>query len=84
MKSLLLLSAGVAALATTPAFAEGHNTVLSGGTGVQLSFSGQVNRGVLFTDDGEETSSSLWTMTTLPLVFVSPPMATLTKTGQPV
>ena len=57
MKSLLLLSAGVAALATTPAFAEGHNTVLSGGTGVQLSFSGQVNRGVLFTDDGEETST---------------------------
>lgn len=57
MKSLLLLSAGVAALATTPAFAESHNTVLSGGTGVQLSFSGQVNRGVLFIDDGEENST---------------------------
>ncbi|MEL6683206.1 MAG: porin [Pseudomonadota bacterium] len=58
MKSLLLISAGVAALATSPVFADGHGTtVLSGGTGVELTFSGQVNRGVLFVDDGADNST---------------------------
>lgn len=57
MKSILLISASVAALATTAAFAEGHTTIPSGGTGVQLKFSGQVNRGILFVDDGVDTST---------------------------
>jgi len=59
MSKITLVTASALALAAAaPAFAEtSANTVLSGGTGVQLKFSGQVNRGVLFTDDGVDTDT---------------------------
>jgi len=51
----LLLSASLIGLTAAPVFAEETGTVFSTNPGVRLSFSGQVNRGVLFADDGEET-----------------------------
>ena len=63
MRPLLLVTASAFALATAPAFAEdgksdiAKNQVFSGGSGIRLKFSGQVNRGVLFTDDGGQTDA---------------------------
>lgn len=54
MKHLLATTALAATVLAAPAFAE---TVLSGGTGVTLKLSGQVNRGVLFADDGETSDT---------------------------
>jgi len=53
----LLLSASLIGLTAAPVFAEETGTVFSTNPGVRLSFSGQVNRGVLFADDGEETET---------------------------
>jgi len=52
----LLLSASVLAVTAAPVFAEG-NTIFSGNSGVTLKFSGQINRGILLTDDGVDTES---------------------------
>lgn len=52
----LLLSASVLAVSSAPVFAEG-NTIFSGNSGVTLKFSGQINRGVLLTDDGVDTET---------------------------
>ncbi|MEJ6401435.1 porin [Yoonia sp. 2307UL14-13] len=54
MKITYLVTASLLALSTAPAFAE---TVESGGTGLSLKLSGQVNRGVLFADDGTDTNT---------------------------
>ena len=54
MKTTLLITASVLALGTVPVVAQ---TVESGGTGLNLKLSGQVNRGVLFADDGEDTNT---------------------------
>lgn len=57
-KTKFVTASALALLAAAPVFAEtSANTVLSGGTGVQLKFSGQVNRGVLFTDDGVQNDT---------------------------
>jgi len=53
----LLLSASLMALSSAPVFADDSNFVLSTNSGIRLSFSGQVNRGVLFADDGTETET---------------------------
>lgn len=54
MRPIYLLTAGAMALMAGPALAQSADDyVASGGTGIRLSFSGQVNRGVLFTNDGE-------------------------------
>lgn len=51
-----LLAAGLAAAALTGAVMPGNAAeVSSGNDGVSLTLSGQVNRGVLFVDDGTET-----------------------------
>lgn len=50
----LLLSASLLGLSAAPVFAEDSGTVLSLNSGVRLSFSGQVNRGILFADDGTD------------------------------
>jgi len=55
MKTTLLITASLLALGAAPAFAE--TTVESGGTGLNLKLSGQVNRGVLFADDGQDTNT---------------------------
>jgi len=52
----LLLSASVLAVTAAPVLAEG-NTIFSGNSGVTLKFSGQINRGILLTDDGVDTES---------------------------
>ncbi|MEP5758369.1 MAG: porin [Litoreibacter sp.] len=63
MRPLLFVTASALALATAPTLAaEGdtdsaQNVVASGGTGIRLKFSGQVNRGVLLTDDGDQTDA---------------------------
>lgn len=56
MKSLITLTASALALSAVAAHAQ-STTVSSGGTGVSLTLSGQVNRGVLFTDDGVSSDS---------------------------
>ncbi|WP_342078510.1 porin [Yoonia sp. SS1-5] len=56
MKTTLLITASLLALGTAPAFAQ-DDTVASGGTGINLKLSGQVNRGVLFVDDGTDNST---------------------------
>lgn len=52
----LLVSASVLAVTSAPVFAEG-NTIFSGNSGIKLTFSGQVNRGVLLSDDGVDTET---------------------------
>lgn len=53
MKSLLYVTAGTLALSSVPSFAEDNGkAVASANSGIRLTFSGQVNRGVLFADDG--------------------------------
>lgn len=52
MRSLLLVSASALAVSSMPSFAADDSKVASANTGIRLTFSGQVNRGVLFADDG--------------------------------
>jgi hypothetical protein len=53
MRSLLLVTASALAVSSVPGFAEeSGSSVASANTGIRLTFSGQVNRGVLFADDG--------------------------------
>jgi hypothetical protein len=56
LKTLLSLTASVLALSVVAAHAQ-DRTVTSGGTGLSLTLSGQVNRGVLFTDDGQNSDT---------------------------
>ena len=53
MRSFLFVTASALAVSSAPGFAqESGNAVASANTGIRLTFSGQVNRGVLFADDG--------------------------------
>ena len=56
MKRSILLSTAMVSLLALPAMAQDNdNFAASGATGIQLKVSGQVNRALLFTDDGNNT-----------------------------
>ncbi len=58
MRTFLLLSTATIGVLSVPAYGQDQSGVVaSGDTGIRLQLSGQVNRGVLFTDDGEQTDT---------------------------